>query len=426
MKKLKWVMSCYKRIRVLCVIIFLSVIGVYAAAENGLLTFFSMDENPLDSFKYSEVTFTDRNGVSCGFTYNDGMMLTDANELSPDLAKVSVCLADAAYDEKSIVENCISGMKYKLIGGTTYNYDKKATYDDNDFVAYSIAHKEITYEGKIYNSYLVIVRGTTSNCEWFSNFRLGNRSDGYHEGFKKAADEILTTISNTVTTSNNIFLVTGHSRGAAVANIVAGELTTNSVYRSLASQNHIFGYTYACPAVSDKLTVSEQNLSNIRNYNNPGDAIPELPLKDWGYRRYGQSLSLSTDKDIYANFKQRFATEDKETYGGILNTDSFVATLKTIANDKADFNNSDNQLWFDIAGWYLGGKSNTNIAEVLSHHNVPLVLDKSLRKIIIDGTVSAIQDCIDSNYQKNLEFLKSIDLGLHQFTTFINNCPFSE
>ena len=60
------------------------------------------------------------------FYYDDSMMLTDANVLSPDLAKVAVGLASAAYIQGDIVQ-CFRDMDYELLGGQSYNYGKSTT-----------------------------------------------------------------------------------------------------------------------------------------------------------------------------------------------------------------------------------------------------------------------------------------------------------
>ena len=211
-----------------------------------------------DNFKYETISYT-YEGVEdkkqyFQFMYSDGIFLSDANEESPDMAKVSVSLAMAAYDEGSI-KDCLDGMKFT--DQTFYNYDVTSTYEDNDRVAFSISSKKIGD----YIVYVVPIRGTQGNCEWFSNFNLGTGED--HAGFYKAAAEVeyelCTKIAADIPKNNGegaydksktIIMITGHSRGAAVANIVAGKLSTTNGRNSYALPEHIFGYTYACPAVS--------------------------------------------------------------------------------------------------------------------------------------------------------------------------------
>ena len=354
---------------------------------------------------YMTVTYS--NNIQSGFLYSDDMMLVNANELSTDIAKMAMGLANAAYKESEI-KSCLSNMGYSLLGGDTYNYTKNTyTYSNNDYVDYSIGYKE--YKG--YNIYLVVIKGTGTNYDWFSNFNLG--TGDYHQGFKLAADGVLNTINSKVNTTNNIFLVTGHSRGAAVANIVAAELTMKG---NLASSNHIFGYTYACPAVK---IGADTSYSNIRNYNNPGDAIPELPLSRWGYERYGITINLSTQSDIYQNFEQRFKSVETKAYAGILNTDSFVSAMQIIANDRSAFYSKENHLLFDIAAYLLGPVSNKNIgfrtdefAVILKNNDVTGSLKKALANIISSTISGGLTSATNAQHQADTDFLVLIDAGL--------------
>ena len=350
------------------------------------------------------ITVSFKNNISSEFLYSDDMMLANANELSGDIAKMAMGLANAAYEYKDI-SNCFSDMGYLF---KPYNYSRQATYANNDFVAYTVGHRNI----KGYNVYIVAVRGTTGNCEWFSNFNLGKND--YHKGFKKAADEILHTLDDEVKTDNNIIMLTGHSRGAAVANIVAGEL---SIDGKLASSDHIFGYTYACPAVKYKL---EDSHSNIYNFNNPGDAITMMPLPEWGYRRYGIDINLSLETDIFNNFKQRFNDEENINYAGIQNTDSFVTALKSFASTREDFYKGDNPLIFDFAGWFLGPKDMQTLTEVVLAHQLRTgerisdTVKRLLIKLMWDMMVGNCQYNFNEDYQDELHLLMKMDSALSQ------------
>lgn len=142
-----------------------------------------------------------------------------------------------------------------------------------------------------YLVYCIPIRGTAANSEWFSDFNLGDNNGGNHEGFYKAAKEVMGILdgmfsSDGHSASNRILWFTGHSRGAAVANILAGEYSSSGY----ATSSHVFGYTFACPFVSKNVTEGQ---SNIYNYNNSGDLIPLLPLASWGYKRYGITKTLA-------------------------------------------------------------------------------------------------------------------------------------
>ncbi|MCL2313112.1 MAG: dockerin type I domain-containing protein, partial [Firmicutes bacterium] len=88
--------------------------------------------------------------------------------------------------------------------------------------------------------------------------------------------------------------VTGHSRGAAVANLVAANLTKNLPDM----KNNIFAYTFATPSVS-KMTYSEKrSYNNIFNILNPEDFITYMPLRRWEYYKYGIDKILPTKSII--------------------------------------------------------------------------------------------------------------------------------
>lgn len=408
---------------VMLVIVFVSVMAVliHSYAEESNVSQEEIESS--DTIHNVDYSYTsDNKKYYQTFEYQDEMLAADSGTLSPDLAKVTVGLATAAYAESEI-KACLSSMNYTLVDGKTFNYDgeRKATYEDNDFVAFSIGYKKVSLNGETYNAYVVPIRGTTGNDEWLSNFKLGAAGDSYHYGFKKAADGVLSTLRSKIKTKNNIFLITGHSRGAAVANIVAGELTID---KDLASANHIFGYTYACPAVK---IGADTTLDNVININNPGDAIPELPLADWGYQRYGKSLSLSTDKKFYDNMKVQYKNALGREYAGILNTDSYVATLKTIAGTRDAYFQPENQMLFELAGWLLGPKTKEmdTLAKILAHYNVNGLIGKSISNILSDITVSGVQTAFDKENQNNKEILITID-GYLEDTVNMNESEFED
>ena len=298
------------------------------------------------------------------FNYSDSMLFEDANVLSSDIALASVALAAAAYDENFIEKVIVGdkgendGMGFDII--ESYNYGAETNINNNDSVAFSVARKKLDINEETYMIYLVPIRGTPKSCEWYSNFNLGTKSD--HEGFYTAAKEVTDLINSfskgdKVNKSHRIIWVTGHSRGAAVANIVAGQLTEN---QDIASSDNIFGYTFACPAVSRNANTTYKN---IYNYNNTGDLITELPLKEWKYERYGQTLEL--DLNDIDNVKQRFNADIGETYKGATTTKSSVDILKAVVPDVDSYNTVGAQMLFNMAAFALGGNSNSTFGEAM-------------------------------------------------------------
>ena len=205
------------------------------------------------------------------FLYNDAMLFDwiGKQEPSGDLALASVGLADCAYNLWNIKEKALHknhGMGFSIIYESEYYSEKKATYDDNDVVAFLIAEKYVRYKGEVYRIIIVPIRGTSGNCEWYSNFNLGTGDN--HQGFYAAANEVLAKIegcyiSPSHDVDHTIVWTMGHSRGAAVANVVAGTLSTSSAWTSRIPPSHVFGYTFACPAVSRAADTSLKNIYQV-------------------------------------------------------------------------------------------------------------------------------------------------------------------
>ena len=297
------------------------------------------------------------------FMYSDSMLLESAyrasGEPDPEIAKVSVCLAAAAYDSSNAV-TALRTMGYSKINW--YNYGRTATYYDNDFVGFSIAEKKVSVYGNIYTLYVVPIRGTPTSAEWYSNFNVGMGDT--HEGFYKAANEVLSTLINDFFSrdgsdaSHRKILITGHSRGAAVANIVAGKLTEGG--GTYVNTEGIFGYTYACPAVSKNAATSYKN---IYNFQFSGDPIPELPLPKWSFIRYGQSIILGSDKEDsgnvnFQNVAIQFNRMTGKTFKGTQGAGStFRTNFEEVVRSQEDYNNPEILGLLDIVAYELGGKN---------------------------------------------------------------------
>lgn len=87
--------------------------------------------------------------------------------------------------------------------------------------------------------------------------------------------------ANGLNSSNSILWFTGHSRGGALANILAAK-RVNSGYE-------VFAYTFASPAtttIANATTATKYKC--IFNIINEDDLVPQLPMSAWLFRRYGE------------------------------------------------------------------------------------------------------------------------------------------
>lgn len=137
---------------------------------------------------------------------------------------------------------------------------------------------------------IIAIRGT-GNGEWKLNFELmpsGNFDLPYSENFSLAADDILSTQQDYLASLvSPVFLITGHSRGAAVANILGARLTDRF------KPENVFVYTFATPRT---VRGEYPAYSNIFNVVNPADVITYLPLPQWGFERYGIDVELPVER----------------------------------------------------------------------------------------------------------------------------------
>ena len=141
----------------------------------------------------------------------------------------------------------------------------------------SITDSQSLSAGNIILKPLVVVdiRGSVTWWDWIND--IGTQVLAHNNRFAALADEVLTNVNNYLRLmglNDPIILVTGHSMGAAIANILAARLN------GIMDPDNVYAYTFATPrtvneAVSGNQAVNYPNIFNILNSN---DAITYVPL----------------------------------------------------------------------------------------------------------------------------------------------------
>jgi hypothetical protein len=179
-------------------------------------------------------------------------------------------------------------------------YDFTSTYSDSDVSEAYIGHRKVSYGEVTKEIIIIVIRGTNGTIkEWTSNFDIGSTAQKYkyadwivssnHKGFDVATTRILRSLQQYEslgyidTSVESAYWVMGHSRGAAIANIVGARLINQSKY--------VYAYTFAAPNTTTAYNAS--SYAGIYNILNTDDFVPYLPMANWAFTHYGKSVSIS-------------------------------------------------------------------------------------------------------------------------------------
>lgn len=222
------------------------------------------------------------------------------------LATASLCLALSAFGSNEGGNEDYS-LKFKnvkdLLEKLNFNnfeanewYSKKP---QSDSIGVAAANKKVELVGKDYTLIALAVRGGGYESEWAGNFTIGK--SGEHYGFAKAKEQVLDFLrqyiaDNHITGEIKLWL-TGYSRAAATANMVAGTIDNgiNLGDVSLAKEN-LYAYCFETPrgvlisAASD--VKKYYNIYNIINKNDPVPLVAMQALQPEGFTRYGVDYIL--------------------------------------------------------------------------------------------------------------------------------------
>ena len=323
-----------------------------------------------------------------GFIYSDDMLCGNSTEISGDLCKVAASLAAAAYTQGS-VGNMLGAVGYDCY---EFDYSDRNIYD-YDRVAYVIAKKIV--DGHVF--YCVVIRGT-SGLEWFSNFNMvdSDAHGGRHPGFDTAANKVIENLDSVfandgIAASDTTILFTGHSRGAAVANILAAHYNTNNEF---APSDNIYAYTFACPAV----TKHPSEDSNIFNFNITGDAVPAVPLAAWNYYRNGIDCPMGTGAG--PAFSTRYLSEFGRNNASTPDTVAYEYLIKTLFPTEQAVNEPKGQFFAMLLAWKMA-KQPISLNDFLNRFGYNVFSDNELFQEITSKTdLKSIYDLLSDDYAK--------------------------
>lgn len=243
------------------------------------------------------------------YTYNQTLCTTSLVYSTMIYSQGAYAYDSAVRYSGGTVSNTSSIVTFLKLHGfenpVDYNY---TTYSDDDVSEIALGHRKVTYNGQTKHIVIVDVRGTNgTQTEWSSNFDLGDHTKFNsvadwvhyynHKGFDVAATRALqrlTTYTNAYVNDGTdvVYWVMGHSRGAAIANILSADLIDEG--------KTVFGYTFATPNTTTRKLAHDYKYSTIYNVVNEDDFVPCVPMSQWGFIRYGKTATIDMT-DAYQN-----------------------------------------------------------------------------------------------------------------------------
>lgn len=269
--------------------------------------------------------------VECEWS-DDWFSIGSAFSYNHKIARIAAVLATISYtDIKDFPNSNLISAGYKTLGikedEMEFHYDldySTPTLGDNQ-AAFSFASKKLTpsSDSKIKNLVFVVIRGTPLNAnEWISNLAISDstrQNSIIHEGFYKTMQQVHNALvyyllKQKLDPDETSFLITGHSRGAAIANLLGATLANEKIFDT----SKIFDYTFAAPNVSQENDISAPKYNFIWNIVNGEDIVPTVPpnRNNWKFGKYGKTLTLVNrwtcdkkvfDEDYYPKMNEIFS-----------------------------------------------------------------------------------------------------------------------
>ena len=199
-------------------------------------------------------------------------------------------------DKGSVLYNLLDSVRVHKCNSSWVDRGTDTRLDRSTFEADKINEGAIVSSSVQRTRSLIVVdiRGSVTLMDWLNDIRT--QLPPPDNRFAALADEIFTNVENYLSSTgvqNPIILVTGHSMGAAIANILAARLN------GIMDPGNVYAYTFATPrtvneAVSGNQAVNYPNIFNILNSNDVVTYVPSSFFSiDEHWRRHGIDLYIN-------------------------------------------------------------------------------------------------------------------------------------
>ena len=288
----------------------LSTVAIFAVA--------TLSQAEKISFPVKSLVTIEENPIMISADWNEKWFGENLASLyNHNIARIAGIFSAVSYEDSDIGQSSNLILQcYKALGFSEkqIEFHYSVNYNNpvwgNDQAAFSFATKQINGSNSKKNLIIIVIRGTPLNAnEWISNVNISDKTGNeaeYHEGFFKTTKLVENALiafllRNKIDIDDSCFLITGHSRGAAIANLLSAQLCDTELFDT----NYIYTYTFASPNVTTNDSVHDKKYDFIWNIVNAEDIVPTVPpnYKSWKYKKYGQTKVLinnwNTDPQKY-------------------------------------------------------------------------------------------------------------------------------
>lgn len=304
------------------------------SSEDKQVTYKIRNEHEEDVSYDSEVLVTSRNAPY----FTD---VRNLNVFNNNVASFGMTLCAETYPwEKISITDSMGNVQLGKDLYTELGIINKKQYalenDDNDIAGVTAGNFLFLHKEEKYQVFTITFRGTVEDKEWLSNLDMGTSESTYlnennpcsewknknnHKGFDVSVNRLVPHIDSYLNeykdnTAKQVLFITGHSRGAALANIYGAMIANIEI-------PHVT-YTFACPATY--VPTDETTYSNIFNVINEEDVVSQIPTKEMGFIRYGVDKTFKVSEHL-----DKFEiVSSTMTYKHSSSLDSMLATVNSL------------------------------------------------------------------------------------------------
>ena len=355
------------------------------------------------------------------------------SEYNHQIARIAAFLSEISYVlvEKSPDNNEMLS-SYQALGFDTdkieWNYflDYSIPLIENNQAAFSLARKDINTKNGNKTLIFVVLRGTPLSAnEWISNLNISDTTHKevqIHEGFSKTTQNIKQALcdyleENGIDKENSIFLLTGHSRGGALANLLGATLIDEKILKS----EQLFVYTFASPNVSQMTDTDAPRYDCIWNIVNAEDLVASVPpnRNKWKWKKYGHTKVLvnywNTDPETYTN---NYIPRMNKFYNKLLLRD--YAPFKTGPFLQIQTARVLTKLYKNTEQYYNSVYGLRNMAENIFWQIFPENQDEAIKKEKkAPFLLRAIQNNINSNVEGGFDYALKAFIDMHACESYL-------